>query len=183
MNKNISVYTFMVIVLATSWLEVTAIAPSAYAQNKDLSLMYSPSVEKQLAYGRDFLLTGGNAQLVSNNDLANRDSQIALNIANKESKDNLTKIIFFASLVATGGLVWKISQARRRLKPSLMQIKTQSGSTLLDRVSPKLRRQLLRLVSDPKTANRLLMGVYKNNHHRSANWIAEKVIYDLRRGR
>ncbi|MGD1920187.1 MAG: hypothetical protein ACFCAD_15665 [Pleurocapsa sp.] len=60
---------------------------------------------------------------------------------------------------------------------------TQSNKALIDRVSPKLRRQLLRLVNDPKTANRLLMGIYKNNSHRSPNWIAEKAIYDLRRGR
>ena len=54
---------------------------------------------------------------------------------------------------------------------------------LIDRVSPRLRRKLLRLINDPKTANRLLMGIYQHHRDRSPDWIAEKVIYDLQRGR
>ena len=153
MNKNISICAFIVTMLTTLWLEVLMIA------------------------------TPANARTVKNGFLYDKNERIALSISDKESKDDLIKIIFFASLVATGGIVWKISQSRKRSKYSFVPSKTQSNTALLDRLSPKLRRQLLRLVNDPKTANRLLMGVFKNNSHRSANWIAEKVIYDLRRGR
>ncbi len=153
MNKNISIYTSIVTVFATLWLKIFAIA------------------------------TPANAQPASNDLLLSKDSQIALNISNRESEDNLTKIVFFASLIGMGALSWQVFQSRRGVKSNFQPIKNKYNSALLDRVSPKLRRQLLRLVNDPKTANRLLMGISKKNSHRSPNWIAEKAIYDLRRGR
>ncbi|MEM8828282.1 MAG: hypothetical protein AAGE96_02870 [Cyanobacteria bacterium P01_G01_bin.19] len=105
------------------------------------------------------------------------------NTSDKEPADNLTKLVFLAGIVGAGALCWNTYQSRRKGKSKFVPIQYDSGTALLDRVSPKLRRQLLRLVNDPRTVNRLLMGIHKNNSDRSPNWIAEKVIYDLRRGR
>ena len=153
MNKSISIYSFIITIFITVFWRSFAIAIPA------------------------------DSQAVSNNTVLQKANQITLNLSTKESKDRLFKIAFLASLVGTGTLFWKISQSRGGAKSRLKILDTQSNKALIDRVSPKLRRQLLRLVNDPKTANRLLMGIYKNNSHRSPNWIAEKAIYDLRRGR
>lgn len=153
MNKSIYIYSFIIAIFTTAWLEIFAIAIPV------------------------------SSQPVSNDIVLQGDNQIALNLSKSKSKDNLIKIAFLASLVGTGALFWKISQSHGGTKSNLKVFDTKSNKALIDRVSPKLRRQLLRLVNDPKTANRLLMGIYKNNSHRSPNWIAEKAIYDLRRGR
>ena len=151
----------MVAVVATVSLELTAISTA-----------------------RSAIAVSPNAQLPSNSILLTNNSFSTLKAADYKSKDNLTKIIFLASLVGIGTLSWQISRSRRGAKFSRFKpIKSNSDTALLDRVSPKLRRQLLRLVNDPKTVNRLLLGIYKTNCDRSPNWIAEKAIYDLRRGR
>ncbi len=85
-------------------------------------------------------------------------------------------------LIATGSLFWYLLRSPKSIKANF-RANHNSETALLDRVSPKLRRQLLRLINDPKTANRLLVGIYKNNSDRSADWLAEKAIYDLKRGR
>ena len=69
-------------------------------------------------------------------------------------------------------------------KPSLANMpNTNSSASLLTRVSPKLRRELLRLVHNQATADRLMNGTSISHPGRSANWVAEKVIYDLKRDR
>lgn len=155
MNKNISLYIYSIAIFATVCLKKLTLAVPA------------------------------NSQLVTSNLRERENIEITIDTTNRKSKDNLTKIVFMASLVGVGAVCWKISQSRRGTKANFKPTKIHSSSNtaLLDRVSPKLRRQLLRLINDPKTANRLLMGIYKNNSHRSPNWIAEKAIYDLRRGR
>lgn len=97
--------------------------------------------------------------------------------------ENLTRILILAGLISGVGIVgWQLSRQSRsgRVNPLLGK---PSNKALIDRVSPKLRRQLLRLINDPKTANRLLMGIQKDHRDRDPDWLAEKVIYDLRRGR
>ena len=92
------------------------------------------------------------------------------------------KVLLFVLLAsATGFLGWCLTKSTH--KTSFNPLNGKQSQTLIDRVSPKLRRQLLRLINDPKTANRLLMGIYQHHRDRSPDWIAEKVIYDLRRGR
>ncbi len=118
----------------------------------------------------------------NNSNLIAQNNGVRLNNSNGESQDNQTKIIFLLALVATGALFWYLFQSRQSSQPVLQQ-KLDSNTALIDRVSPKLRRELLRLINDPKTVNRLLMGIYKNNSDRSPNWLAEKAIYDLKRGR
>ena len=124
-----------------------------------------------------------NMELANNNSILHNGNEMAFKGSNNESKDSLNKVIFFIGLIGTGAIFWSIFQSRKGTKSNFQPIKSQSNTALLDRVNPKLRRQLLRLINDPKTANRLLMGIYKNNSDRSPNWLAEKAIYDLRRGR
>ena len=86
--------------------------------------------------------------------------------------------------IGTGVVGYHLTHA---YKPSLVNsLPTSSngnGRALLTRVKPKLRRELLRLVNDRATVNRLLTGTLSSHPGRSANWVAEKVIYDLKRDR
>ena len=104
---------------------------------------------------------------------------------NDARSENLTKILIFAGLISVVGFTgWQISRQSHsgKTRPNYRHSK-RSNKALIDRVSPKLRRQLLRLINDPKTANRLLMGSQRHHGDRDPDWLAEKVIYDLRRGR
>jgi len=97
--------------------------------------------------------------------------------------ENLTKILILAGLISGVGIIgWQLSRQSMSGRSTPILGKT-SKKALINRVSPKLRRQLLRLINDPKTANRLLMGIQKDHGDRDPDWLAEKVIYDLRRGR
>ena len=103
---------------------------------------------------------------------------------NTETTDNFNKIIGLTGLaIGTGVIGYHLTRA---YKPSLVNsipaINNQSAS-ILDRVSPKLRRELLRLVHNRQTASRLLSGTLTSHPGRSPNWLAEKVIYDLKRDR
>lgn len=101
-----------------------------------------------------------------------------------ESTDNLNKIVGITGLaVGTGVIGWHLA---RTYKPSLVNsvpTVNNNNALLLDRVSPKLRQKLLRLVHNRETANRLLSGTLTSHPNRSPNWLAEKVIYDLERDR
>jgi|GEM_PF-1192979 len=117
----------------------------------------------------------------ANSNLIVQNNRVKPN-SSRQDQDNLAKIILLLGLIATGAFVWYLFQSRQSSQPVLQQ-KLDSNTALIDRVSPKLRRELLRLINDPKTANRLLMGIYQDNSDRSPNWLAEKAIYDLKRGR
>ncbi len=102
-----------------------------------------------------------------------------------ESPDNFKNIVGITGLaIGTGVIGWHITRA---YKPSLINSVTatsnNNNASLLDRVSPQLRQQLLRLVHNRQTANRLLSGTLISHPDRSPNWLAEKVIYDLERDR
>ncbi|MGL5836248.1 MAG: hypothetical protein ACRC1Z_23885 [Waterburya sp.] len=100
-----------------------------------------------------------------------------------DAEENLTKILILAGLISGAGIIgWQLSR-RRPSRISSPSFGKTSSKALIDRVSPKLRRQLLRLINDPKTANRLLTGIHQHHRDRDPDWLAEKVIYDLRRGR
>lgn len=97
--------------------------------------------------------------------------------------NNLAKILIFSGLISGVGIVgWYLSRQGKAALSSTVSSKF-SQKALIDRVNPRLRRKLLRLINDPKTANRLLMGIYQHHRDRSPDWLAEKVIYDLQRGR
>ena len=115
--------------------------------------------------------------------LLSRDFAVANNIRTNE-RENLTRLLIFGGLVGLMGTIgWQLSRKRSLVSYSGMKQKKARNKALIDRVSPRLRRQLLRLINDPKTANRLLMGIYQHNRNRDPDWVAEKAIYDLRRGR
>lgn len=101
------------------------------------------------------------------------------------SEQNLTKFLILVGMVSGITIVgWQLSRQSRSVRESALSSNNSNNhKDLIDRVSPRLRRQLLRLINDPKTANRLLMGVHQHNRDRTPNWLAEKVIYDLKRGR
>jgi hypothetical protein len=108
-----------------------------------------------------------------------------INQNGENAQENLTKILILAGLVSGVSIIgWQLSRqshsGRSRSRPLLGKT---TQKALIDRVSPKLRRQLLRLINDPQTANRLLMGMHQHHRDRDPDWLAEKVIYDLRRGR
>jgi uncharacterized protein HemX len=116
--------------------------------------------------------------------------QVQNNFSNNQSstETNLSKILILAGLISGVGMIgWQLSRQHPSKRSSSLFGKTKTNSNsskaLIDRVSPKLRRQLLRLINDPKTANRLLMGIHQHHRDRDPDWLAEKVIYDLRRGR
>ena len=94
------------------------------------------------------------------------------------------KIVGLTGLaIGTGVIGYHLTRAYKpSLVNSLPTINNQSAS-ILERVSPKLRRELLRLVHNRQTASRLLSGTLTSHPGRSPNWLAEKVIYDLKRDR
>lgn len=126
--------------------------------------------------------SANSSAIAANSNLVAQNNRVEPNYLDNQSQDNSTRIIVLLGLIGMGGLCWYLFGFRQSTKPNFAA-RGNSDTALLDRVSPKLRRQLLRLVNDPKTVNRLLVGIYRNNSDRSPNWIAEKAIYDLKRGR
>ena len=99
--------------------------------------------------------------------------------SNNSADNSLNQIIGVTGLaIGTGVIAYHLSRSNR---PSLVN-SLPYGNTdtlLLERVSPKLRQKLLRLVNNEQTVNRLLTGTMLRHGERSPNWLAEKVIYDL----
>ena len=104
---------------------------------------------------------------------------------NNEPSDSLKNMVGLGVLaIGTGVIGYHVSKSYKpSLVNSLPTINSSSSTTLLARVNPKLRQELLRLVHNQQTANRLMNGTSNSHPGRSANWIAEKVIYDLKRDR
>ena len=105
---------------------------------------------------------------------------------NSEPSDDFKNIVGLTGLaIGTGVVGYHLTRAYNpTLANSLPTFNnSSSGRSLLSSVSPKLRRELLRLVHNQQTANRLLSGTLNSHPGRSANWLAEKVIYDLKRDR
>lgn len=108
---------------------------------------------------------------------------ISFNQSSSNKNDYLIKILIIAGLASSVGILgWNLSRDRSSRSAKSI-IGNPKNKALVDRVSPKLRRKLLRLINDPKTANRLLMGIQKDHPNRTPDWLADKVIYDLQRGR
>jgi hypothetical protein len=129
--------------------------------------------EDRQSHTQNQILLGDNS-LLDNSLLDNND---------KNADENLTKILILAGLVSGVSIIgWQISGQRQSPRSNPLLVKA-SNRALIDRVSPKLRRQLLRLINDRKTANRLLQGIHQHHRDRDPDWLAEKAIYDLRRGR
>ena len=107
-------------------------------------------------------------------------------IYNEEPSDDFKNVIGLTGLaIGTGVVGYHLTRAYKPSLPNSLSASNErnSGTALLTSVSPKLRRELLRLVHNQQVANRLLSGTSNSHPGRSANWLAEKVIYDLKRGR
>lgn len=113
-------------------------------------------------------------------------SQVYGNSANNnEASDSLKNIVGLTGLaIGTGVVGYYVSKAYQpSVANSLPTTSVANSNALITRVNPKLRRELLRLIHDRATVNRLLSGTASSHPGRSANWVAEKVIYDLKRDR
>lgn len=89
-----------------------------------------------------------------------------------ELDDSFKYIVGLTGLaIGTGVVGYHLTRA---YKPSLVNslpIVNNQNATLLDRVSPKLRRELLRLVHNKATASRLLSGTLTSHPGRNSNWL------------
>ena len=172
-TKNNSLAAFICTVLASGFL-----ATAAIAQQPRSKLTNSHSFP---AFARRGLrVTAFRGQIITQNSYEAID-----NAARNQARENLTKTLIILGLISgVGSLGWYLSRRSSVTNHSFIPgEKKNSDKALIDRVSPRLRRKLLRLVNDRKTVNRLLMGIQKKNSDRSPNWLAEKAIYDLQRGR
>ncbi len=103
---------------------------------------------------------------------------------NSESGDSFKNIIGLTGLaIGTGVIAHHLTRTYKPSWANSFPTTNNNSTVLLDRVSPKLRRELLRLVHNKETASRLLSGTLVTHPGRKPNWLAEKVIYDLKRGR
>ncbi|MBE9046557.1 hypothetical protein IQ255_19440 [Pleurocapsales cyanobacterium LEGE 10410] len=146
-----------------------------------LALIYTVIISGGLT--RSAIARSPSIQLVSSNIVVNNTNSEVFELSGNSKQDNVVRILIIAGLLSgVGTLGWYLFRYQQFSKASPIP-RGHLNRTLLDRVSPQLRRQLLRLVNDPKTANRLLVGIHKHHSDRSPNWLAEKAIYDLKRGR
>lgn len=100
-----------------------------------------------------------------------------------EPTDNFKYIVGLSGLaIGTGVVGYHVTRAHKPAWANSLPT-VNHNAVLLDRVSPKLRRELLRLVHNQETASRLLSGTLRSHPDRHPNWLAEKVIYDLKRDR
>ena len=121
-----------------------------------------------------------NAELISNQNLDQRSQRPS----KVEAQDNFNNIVGLTGLaIGTGVIGYHLTRAYKPSLANSVPSANNRSTALLTRVSPKLRRELLRLLHDQQTANRLLSGTLNSHPGRSANWLAEKVIYDLKRDR
>ena len=134
-----------------------------------------------------FRSTDNSESILSQVDYGDRSGYAERNRTyNSEPSDDLKNIVGLTGLaIGTGVVGYHLTRVYNpTLANSLPTFNnSNSGSSLLSSVSPKLRRELLRLVHNQQTANRLLSGTLNSHPGRSANWLAEKVIYDLKRDR
>ena len=104
--------------------------------------------------------------------------------SSRATGNGLKNIVGITGLgIGTGIIAWHLAKEEKTSPIKYLGGNNKENRSLLDQVSPKLRKELLRLVQDQKTVNRLLYGTLNSHPSRSANWLAEKVIYDLKRDR
>ena len=179
MKKLVSFSTFLTAIIASGLLAMPTRSNSI--EQEGASAIASSSDVTWNIPTSNIKLSNETINLASISSIGDRDFLDVSN--NNNSTDNINKIIGITGLgLGTGVIVYHLSRA---YKPSLANSLPHSNTDtlLLDRVSPKLRQKLLRLVHNRQTANRLLRGTMLSHADRSPNWLAEKVIYDLERDR
>jgi hypothetical protein len=102
------------------------------------------------------------------------------NAAASDSSDNGMKTITAIAILGTGAAVIASSAKRGGYLPQF----NSEASQRIKQGDSQLQRKLLKLLhNDRDTANRLLAQIQQTHPDRSANWVIEKVIYDLERDR
>lgn len=168
MKNFVSLVTFLTTITVGGLLATSAEAKSI--ETASSSLAEQSQINNETA----------NLALISR--LNNRNSE-NMPESNSSADNSLNQIIGVTGLaIGTGVIGYHLSRSNR---PSLVNSLHYSNTNtlLLERVSPKLRQKLLRLVNNKQTVNRLLTGTMLRHANRSPNWLAEKVIYDLERDR
>lgn len=135
------------------------------------------------------LSSGGN-----DNSTAILTADYRFNTRGIEESSNSTALVLGLAIGGVGAIA--IAAAARNAKQSLASNSTYpnanlgfrssspTGAVRVEQVSRKLRQRLMLLMhEDREAANRLLSRVKLNNPHRSVDWCADKVIYDLKRDR
>ena len=135
--------------------------------------------------GVNQLKTTNSSMEVFTNQTVDVDTNRIIAQTNSESSENLGNLsrILTIGLVGAGaaGLMWGINKGNKSLGTN---VNSANYASWIDRVSPPLRKKLLKLLyNDRRTANRLIAGASTTNPGRSVNWLAEKVIYELERDR
>lgn len=88
------------------------------------------------------------------------------------------------AIAAAGGVAAAVILGTRKANNPFKSFQGKGSTIQIDQASPKLQKQLLRLLhNDRDTASRLLAQIKLHNPNQSVNWAAEKVIYDLERDR
>lgn len=137
-------------------------------------------ISPRSAKADEFSANQSSGQIASISDFSNSFDSNPSN--DTLAENNLNKIIGVTGLaVGTGVIAYHLSKNNKSVLANFSH--TNTDTLLLDRVSPKLRQQLLRLINNKQTANRLLIGTLSKYGDHSPNWLAEKVIYDLQRDR
>ena len=129
-----------------------------------------------------------NSLLTNNQELITSQNWNYGDRYNNEPTDDFKLIVGLIGLtIGTGVIGYHVTRAYKpswvSSLPTVNNKTDNNRASLLDRINPRLRRELLRLVHNRATASRLLAGTSFSHPNRSANWVAEKVIYDLKRDR
>ena len=95
--------------------------------------------------------------------------------SSRASGNSLKNIVGITGLgIGTAIIAWHLAREEKTSVLKYLPRSNQENRSLLDQVNPQLRRELLRLVNDKTTVNRLLSGTLNSHTSRSANWLAEK---------
>lgn len=153
------------------------------------SLVSSLASATELTQASRFITNSQTSNIVA--DPANAKSAVLVasssNVPSNvpEGADKVGGIGMWLAIAAAGGSAAAVILGTRKANnPFKSSLKGQKTAIWLDQASPKLQKQLLRLLhNDRDTASRLLAQIKLHNPNQSVNWAAEKVIYDLERDR
>lgn len=130
-----------------------------------------PQAEASEEMREDTIASVSSSQFVADTAMA-----ASLNRSSQNQVDFGTMLGIAAVGAGTAGLIWSQTKSNVKFSPS-----SQDRSLQVE-PNPQLQKKLLRLLhNDKATANRLLAGARITHPDKSANWLAEKVIYDLER--
>ena len=202
MQKFISFPAFLTAIIATGLIAISTKAVPSQREKVSVIDQRSPASPVVLGQG-----TGDTAEIynfdeqttnlavtsdlgdwaqptLSPSDLLRNRDRTWLNTARENSPtDDLNRIIGLTGLgVGTGFIAYRLYRTYQPASNNSLSYGN-ANTLLLDRLSPKLRKTLLQLVHNRETANRLLTGTMLSHADRPPNWLAEKVIYDLKRDR